>query len=137
MAQGSEKQEGAEVPQPTGTGKSLPLAPPDDDSKDFSGDVMPSPTTVEAPPYNPEKQKDFTRGRITYWLLFLVSGIVLFVLIGWCISISLGSDASKFLGDTKDIAATYFNPLLALLGPVVGFYFGQRDNSGRAPPKGT
>ncbi len=69
--------------------------------------------------YDPNPGRDDVRKRIAYWLLAIISGIVLvtFVLLAFHQALNLQ------LADIRSILELVFTPTVTLLGAVTGFYY--------------
>jgi hypothetical protein len=77
-------------------------------------------------PYNPQRQYDYVRMIVTVGLLALFGFVVVWV--------ALKSSASKDAWtQTKDMLQIVLPPLAALIGSVIGFYFGTQRNNPLAP----
>ena len=131
MAEGSSEEDPEpaveSVPQVTDRARGGNTLPP----LDVSSDPVVPKAKVETDPYDPEQARDNTRGRIAYWLLALVSLVVVYGMYRW--GAYPYTDSSKLVSDLKELAAVFFNPLTTLLGTAIGFYFGSQ---GAQRPKG-
>jgi hypothetical protein len=73
-------------------------------------------------PYNPQRQYDYVRMVVTVGLLALFGFVVVWV--------ALKSSASKDVWtQTKDMLQIILPALTALIGSVLGFYFGTQRNN--------
>lgn len=85
------------------------------------GDEAENSTSPTLEKYDPEPARDDVRKTIAYWLLGILSGIVVlaFVLLG----------AQKWLGtdleQVRSVAELLFTPVVTLLGAVTGFYYAE------------
>lgn len=77
---------------------------------------------VEVSAYTPDRDRELVRGRIAQWLLGL------FILI---IAAVLGGLLFKWLPieNLEKIGAIILSPMVALLGAVMGFYFGEQSRN--------
>lgn len=64
-----------------------------------------------------ERQRETTRGRIAYGIL----GVIGVVIVGTFATIAWDWTSQLML---KDLLTAILNPLIGLLGAVIGFYFG-------------
>jgi hypothetical protein len=105
----------------------------DTTENDASQQVTEKPT-VEKLPYQIELEREKKRGVIATTLVWLLVGIVgvsfltthLRSITGW----DLGGLQVK---DVKEILTIIFSPIVALVGTVVGFYFGGKSEASLPP----
>jgi hypothetical protein len=64
-----------------------------------------------------QRQRESTRGFIAYGILAVIAGVIL----GTFATIALNWTTQAML---KDLLTAILNPLIGLLGAVIGFYFG-------------
>lgn len=77
---------------------------------------------VKTTPYTPDRDRERVRGRIAQWLLGLLFGIVAVVLFG-----IVGGWLP--IDHLEKIGAVILSPIVALLGAVMGFYFGEQSRN--------
>lgn len=69
--------------------------------------------------YDPEQSRDAARARITYWLLALLTLLIVFSFL----TLALTSDPVSF-DNFKAIIEILLGPIVALVSAATGFYFG-------------
>ena len=75
-------------------------------------------------PYDPERARDEVRTRVTFFLLWVLTGVVAATLLSLWILWLRGAEVAAQTSSLKDLAAIILNPIVALLGTAIGFYFG-------------
>jgi hypothetical protein len=94
-------------------------APPD-----LSGERPPAidqQTIPTGPPFDPEPQREFIRGKIALWLLCMLAGVLLLAFI----SMWLKMDTEAL----RTVLTIIFGPLVTLVSAATGFYYGSRSSS--------
>lgn len=96
----------------------------DDHSVDLTKE---SPTSkasprIEAPPYDPYRDRERVRGWIALFLLMLLIAVVGIALFG----VLFGKIPVEHL---EKIGAIILSPVVGLLGAVMGFYFGEQSRN--------
>lgn len=125
---------GAKAPEPSSPAPSIPA--PLDLGVSRSVEAPPAdraapPPWLELRPHDIEKQREDVRARVTFFLLWTLAGLVVAILASLWVAWIAGSDAADLEESVKTIAGLVLNPLIALLGTVIGFYFGaQRSREG-------
>ncbi len=79
------------------------------ESPTFEGNLRP-----KSAPYNRERDREQARSRIAYWLIGILSAVILFV--G---AIGLLTDR-----DLDQLTTVFVTPIVGLVGTVLGFYYG-------------
>lgn len=79
--------------------------------------------TIFAEPYDPDKVRDHARRAIAYWLLAILSGIVVmsFVVFAWALN---PYDSQGNYERLVGLLQILFGPIITLVGSATGFYFG-------------
>ncbi len=83
------------------------------------------------PSYDPDKYRDATRSYIAYWLLGLLTAVVVF---SFGALLFFKKDTLTFI-DLKSLLELLLGPIVALVSAATGFYFGsqQQGNGGKKP----
>jgi hypothetical protein len=76
--------------------------------------------------YDPDEFKDQARKRITYWLLGLLTMLVMFAFVG--LFLIEGKPSFEHL---KSLVEMLLGPLIALVSAATGFYFGAQSGKNK------
>lgn len=96
-----------------------------------TGSTAPTLSAPSTERYDPEKSRDKTRTYIAYWLLSLLT-ILLLSSFGLLLAIA-GSTSKVTFEQLKSLVELLLGPLIALVSAATGFYFGSQ--TARAAPK--
>jgi hypothetical protein len=110
-------------------GEKLPVQAPAADSENAK---PPDPTVEQLPEpivQKPENPTDKARKNIAYWLLGILTGIVIasFLLLLWALRSGQGSIDDNFK-NISGLLNIIYGPVVTLVGSAVGFYFGAKSN---------
>lgn len=98
--------------------------PPQSDSIDERGKgAAPAPEQPVTEPYDPAEKREVTRAQLASGLAILLGALALLL-------IGLTAASAISIGETKDLAAAIYSPIVVLTGTALGFYFGVHQ-SGR------
>lgn len=95
------------------------------DVRDASGLSAALPS-VETEPYNPERWHSLARRNIAYWLLAILSLLVVLTFIPLYWILFTGGDDRDF-APLMSILNIVFGPVVTLVGSATGFYFGAQS----------
>lgn len=79
--------------------------------------------------YDPEQFRDQARKRITYWLLVLLTLLVIFAFVG--LFLIEGKPTFEHL---KNLVEMLLGPIIALVSAATGFYFGAQSGIKKDAP---
>lgn len=82
----------------------------------------PDQVVTSAVPSFKEVSRESTRSMLSYIMIGILSVVVIFLGVIFCIS----EDVSK----VKEFSGLVFTPIVTLLGPILGFYFGSETRRG-------
>jgi len=87
-----------------------------------TGDAPPKLESPREEDYNPDRSRDQARARITYWLLFLFTLLILFAFFAL-----YNADEKPTFENLKAILELLLGPVVALVSAATGFYFGAQS----------
>lgn len=96
-----------------------------------TGSTAPTLSAPSTERYDPEKSRDKTRTYIAYWLLSLLT-VLLLCSFGLLLAIA-GSTSKVTFEQLKSLVELLLGPLIALVSAATGFYFGSQ--TARTTPK--
>lgn len=78
--------------------------------------------TISQTPYDPARQREWTRGIIASFLLIILAGVIT---ASFCVVFKAKDQVNEAL--FEKILTIVFGPLIALVSAATGFYFGSRS----------
>jgi cobalamin biosynthesis Mg chelatase CobN len=92
--------------------------------------AAPALSELEENTYDPDKYRDTTRSYIAYWLLGLLTIVVIFSFIALVII----NKGTVIFADLKSLLELLLGPIVALVSAATGFYFGSQQSTNAKKP---
>jgi len=85
--------------------------------------ISSSSTIAQTEPYNHQKQQEIARRNIAYWLVGIVTTIILLSFI-YIFILPLSADTKKYIENLILFLQIVFGPVITLTATAIGYYFG-------------